>query len=140
MRLIGIDYGTKRVGIALSDAGGNMGFPHAVFTNDQDLLKNVLAVARANDAELAVLGESKDNAGADNPVMASVRKFAAALEEAGLRTASEPEFYTSAEARRGPEKEERPARAGEAVDASAAALILNSFLARTRGKSLGHSP
>jgi RNase H-fold protein (predicted Holliday junction resolvase) len=44
----------------------------------------------------------------------------------------EPEFYTSAEARRAPEKEEKTRKpAGhEPVDASAAALILTSYLAR----------
>src|SRR3989344_7883518 len=33
MRYLGIDYGSSKVGLALSDDAGRMGFPHAVITN-----------------------------------------------------------------------------------------------------------
>ena len=42
MRRIGIDYGTKRVGVSLSDESGKMAFPHGVFSNDDTLLKNIV--------------------------------------------------------------------------------------------------
>jgi hypothetical protein len=38
MRILGIDYGTKRVGLALTDDKGMMAFPHSVLVNDKDLL------------------------------------------------------------------------------------------------------
>ena len=41
MRFMGIDYGTKRVGLALSDDKGMMAFPHVVLTNDASLLKEI---------------------------------------------------------------------------------------------------
>ena len=45
MKILGIDYGTKRVGIALSDEGGNLAFPRIVLTNDTHLLK-ILRILR----------------------------------------------------------------------------------------------
>ena len=33
MRLLGIDYGAKRIGVALSDEKGKMAFPHSVIAN-----------------------------------------------------------------------------------------------------------
>ena len=38
MKFLGIDYGTKRVGTALSDSDGSMAFPHAVIPNDKKLI------------------------------------------------------------------------------------------------------
>ena len=41
MRKMGIDYGTKRVGIALSDEAGLMAFPEVVLENNDEFNKPV---------------------------------------------------------------------------------------------------
>ena len=41
MKLLGIDYGEKRVGIALSDEGGTIAFPKNILDNDNELLKKI---------------------------------------------------------------------------------------------------
>ena len=41
MRLMGIDYGHKNVGVAFSDEGGVMAFPHGVIPNNADLFKKI---------------------------------------------------------------------------------------------------
>ena len=38
-RLLGIDYGEKRVGVAFTDEAGQMAFPLTVFPNDKNLFK-----------------------------------------------------------------------------------------------------
>jgi RNase H-fold protein (predicted Holliday junction resolvase) len=87
-------------------------------------------------AELVVIGESKARDGSDNPVMRHARHFVGNLErETGLPVVFEPEFYSSAEARL--LKEQSSGRVEALVDAEAAAIILNSYIARTK-KSTEH--
>jgi Cu+-exporting ATPase len=55
MSLLGIDYGTKRVGIALSDDGAVMAFPEAIFKNDKDLIKNISELMEDKNIEINAL-------------------------------------------------------------------------------------
>lgn len=125
MKHLGIDYGTKRVGIALSDEAGVMGFPHAILPNDPLLLSEVKALIEKEGVGAVVMGESLNFQGEENPVAKEAREFARTLEEeTGLTVFYEPEMLTTQEARRDFEG----ARTRGAVDSSAAALILTSFL------------
>lgn len=125
MRYLGIDYGTKRVGLALSDDAGVMGFPHAVLTNDGRLLEEVAALIERERVEAIVMGESRNFSGEENPVAQEARTFAESLtEKTGRPVHYEPEMLTTQEARRDFEG----IRTHGVVDSSAAALILTSFL------------
>src|SRR4051812_42972693 len=108
MRYLGIDYGSKRVGLALSDEAGTMGFPHKILTNTPDLLDTMAGLVENERVGGIVMGESRDLAGGENPIAKDARAFGVAL---GLRTGLpiyfESEIYTSAEARRAPEKQEK---------------------------------
>jgi RNase H-fold protein (predicted Holliday junction resolvase) len=42
MKYLGIDYGEKRVGIAVSDVEGKVAFPKVVLENNAQLLKTIL--------------------------------------------------------------------------------------------------
>lgn len=124
-RVLGIDYGTKRVGIAYSDEGGNFALPLAVLINDQHLIEAVVATAQEYDVSVVVLGESKDFNQGDNPIMLEVRAFADSLVRSGFTVVFEPELFTSAAA-------ERLQGKSVTTDASAAALILQSYLDKRR--------
>ena len=125
MKYLGIDYGAKRVGIALSDDSGSVAFPHGMFPNDARLLDAVSALAREKGIGAVVMGESKDKDGNDNPVMEDARRFAARVEEAlSIPVHFELEYYSSFEARRHADD--------SFVDARAAAVILNRYLERIR--------
>lgn len=130
MKYLGIDYGTKRVGIAVSDADGLMAFPKAVIPNDLTLMRTVKELIEGEQVGEIVIGESKAHSGADNPIMRDVRRFVSELErETDLLVHFEPEFYSSTEARMLKEQTGMPVHL---VDAEAAAVILNSFINRTR--------
>jgi putative Holliday junction resolvase len=127
VKIVGIDYGTKRVGVAVSDEGGTVAFPRMTLANDRMLMTALKEFIEKEHAEEIVLGESKGRDGTDNPVMKDARFFAGELERmTGLTVRYEPEFYTSVEARR------LATEAGNVnpklVDAEAAAVILNSYL------------
>ena len=132
MRHLGIDFGTKKVGLALSDEGGAMGFPFGTLPNTGRLIDEMLALIARKGVEAVVMGESTDNAGVENPVMKPAREFARLLEQrSGVPVLFEPELFTTQAARRDPEGVRMPGSPD--VDASAAALILTSYLSRTHG-------
>jgi len=129
MRYLGIDFGTKRVGLALSDESGAMGFPHSVLPNDPRLLTEVSGLIAKEGVGAVVIGDSLDFSGKENPVAKDAKAFGEELSKTtGLPVFFELEALTSQEARRSIDgtrgKPENP------IDASAAALILTSYLSR----------
>jgi putative Holliday junction resolvase len=122
MTLLGIDYGSKRVGIAVSDTGEVLAFPQAILENTRSLVEDVKTITVEKNARMIVLGKSQDLKGNDNPIMNDISVFKKALEESlKLPVLFQEEYWTSEEARRFQGK-------GMHVDASAAALILQRFL------------
>jgi len=122
MRYLGIDYGSKRIGLALSDEAGDFAFPYGVIDSGKRSLKQIKEICEKESVLQIVMGESLDFQGKPNPIMLAIQDLAASLRrETGLPVHLEKEFLTSAEAARMQGKNEK-------LDASAAALILKSYL------------
>lgn len=133
MRYLGIDYGTKRVGLALSDESGAMGFPYSTIPCNGRLIDEVLELITRKEVGAVVIGESRGFDGLPNPVAKYAKEFGTLLEQkAGIPVAYEPETLTTQEARRNFEGVREPGSGSLHVDASAAALILTSFLDRQK--------
>ncbi|NTV44829.1 MAG: pre-16S rRNA-processing nuclease YqgF [Candidatus Yonathbacteria bacterium] len=119
---LGIDYGTKRVGIAVSDESGRLAFPKKVVPQSPMLLEVIQLFAEEANAQGVVLGESRDLSGRPNPIFDEIKRFGDSVaERTGLPVAYEPEYWTSQEAR-------KTQGMTDMNDASAAALILQRFL------------
>lgn len=132
MKFLGIDYGTKRVGVALSDDEGTMAFPKTVLTNDEELLVRVKELIETEQVGEVVVGESKNLDGSENPIMESIAVFVKELKQlVAVPVHFEPEFYTSYEARRLVNEANQKSQKAP-VDAQAAAIILNSYILRKR--------
>ncbi len=124
MKYLGIDFGEKHIGIALSNDDGTMAFPHATLMGGAGLIDDVQVIIKEKKVEGVVMGESKNFEGNDNPIMKKARLFGEDLAgKTGLPVYFEPEFMTSVEAR-------HIQGGGEKTHSSAAALILKSFLDR----------
>ena len=134
MKYIGIDYGTKNIGIAVSDENGSVAFPHSTVKAGPHALQEVVDIVKAQGAGEIVIGESRNFAGERNPVMEDIEQFKKDIGElTGLPVHYEREFFTSALAARqfAPEEKSRKANPNQdTLDASAAALILQSYLDR----------
>lgn len=133
MRYLGIDYGTSKIGLALSDEAGAMGFPHSIISNTPELVDELCALVAKENVGAVVIGESRDLAGDPNPIATQAHALGDALAmRAGVPVVYESEVYTTAEARRAPAKEpaSRSPKSRTSVDASAAALILTSYLSK----------
>ncbi|MDB5204768.1 MAG: Holliday junction resolvase YqgF, putative holliday junction resolvase [Candidatus Taylorbacteria bacterium] len=122
MRILGIDYGTKRVGLATADTDSGMAFPRSVINNDKDLLKTIAEIKKKENIAKIVLGESKNLNGTDNDIMDAIRKFKAKLEtELGVEVILQPEFFSTYGA-------SRIQGDSDMIDASAAAIVLQTYV------------
>lgn len=134
MRYLGIDYGSAKIGLALSDEGGAMGFPYSIVKNTPEVADELCAFIAKENVGAVVIGESRDLAGGENPIAKEAHALGDALAaKSGVPVVYESEVYTTAEARRAPAKEpkSRSPKKRENVDASAAALILTSYLSHS---------
>lgn len=134
MRYLGVDYGTSKVGLALSDEAGSMGFPHAILSNTPRLVDELCSLIAEKNVGAVVIGESRSLAGDANPVAHGAHVLGDKLtERAGVPVLYESEVFTSAEALRPPEKQgkTRSPKQRQVIDDKAAALILTSYLSHT---------
>lgn len=124
-KFLGIDYGSKKVGVALSDEEGRVAFPKAILGNNSQLIDELKNYVKENLVGTIVVGESLTSAGAENKIMLEARAFAKCLgKKTGRPVFFEKEFFSSVEARRYMGHPE--------VDDSAAALILQRYLDREK--------
>lgn len=130
-RILGLDVGDRRIGVALSDAMHMIASPHSVYTRvgyGPDA-RHFAALAEQTGAEYLVLGLPLNMDGSRGFQAEKVEAFAEKLKEAGLTVAFADERLTTVSAERaliegGLSRQERKGT----VDAVAAALILQSYL------------
>ncbi|MCI0597646.1 Holliday junction resolvase RuvX [Candidatus Parcubacteria bacterium] len=133
MRYLGIDFGTKKVGLALSDEAGTMGFPHSVIVNTKELPAVLEEIIVKEKVDGVVIGESVDFSGQENLVAREARALGECLHSlTELPIFYETELLTTQEARRDLEGNRTDTGV---VDAKAAALILTSYLSKHHGNT-----
>jgi putative Holliday junction resolvase len=126
MRLMGIDFGSKKIGIAFTDESGSMAFPHGVIPNDSHLNQAITALVNEKKVGEIVIGHSLDKSGKENKIHASVEEFMMDMTLAlGIPIHLEPEQYSTQQAIRIQGKTAQ-------TDAAAAAIILDSFITRKK--------
>ena len=129
MRFMAIDYGEKRVGLASTDESGSFALPRTVLDNDATLLLKVIRFKEENKIDKIILGESKNYLGEHNLIQKKILEFKTELEQKGAEVLMHPEILTTMEAR-------QIQGQTDMTDASAAALILKSFLETMYNKDL----
>jgi putative Holliday junction resolvase len=138
-RYLGIDYGTRRVGVALSDDEGR--FAQALLTIDrktgEDAVKRIGDLVREHDVGSIVLGMPLDRMGEEGPAAKRVRAFGEALgAETGLAVHFEDErFSTKAAATALDHGRVRGKERREVIDETTATLILQGHLDRIHARS-----
>jgi putative Holliday junction resolvase len=130
-RLVGLDVGTKTIGVALCDAGWTIATPAEMirrgkFTADLERLR---AIAEAQQGKGLVLGLPLSLDGSDSPRTQSVRAFARNLAPLGLPLLLWDERWsTQAVTRTLLDADASRARRAELVDKMAAAYILQGAI------------
>lgn len=132
MRQLGIDFGEKRIGIAISDPEGRYALPLCTVERrtDRSALYKIAAIAREEGVERLVVGEPLTAGGGAGEFTLRVRRFGEKLGAlTGLPITWIDETLTSHEASRRLAREGRRPAAGE-IDAVAAQILLQEALER----------
>lgn len=134
-RFMGIDYGLKRTGLAISDPEGLIAFPLATLNLDdlgsrKALLDELAGLARQKGAEALVLGLPLHADGGESLTSVQVRNVAPRIiRRLQLPMYWMPEYFSSSEARRDLSEAGLSGSELKAVlDQQAACRILSSFL------------
>ncbi|HSX14705.1 MAG TPA: Holliday junction resolvase RuvX [Candidatus Saccharimonadales bacterium] len=118
-RFLGVDYGAKRVGLAIADDAIKVARPWRIIERDHlplvDTLRSLITSEGITDI---VLGLPRNLDGDDTAQTAEVRQFAQDLERLGLPVTLQDEALTS----------QNLPSSGQAVDDAAAAQILQDYL------------
>lgn len=131
-RKMGIDYGDKRIGIALTDALCIISSPYEVYKNvgQEDALNHICKLAKEFDVDAIAMGLPLNMDGTEGDRALIHRDFGQKLEEqSGIKVYFVDERLTSAEAEEilissGVRREKRK----ELIDKISAQLILESFV------------
>jgi len=127
-KYLGIDYGEKRVGIAVSDVEGKLAFPKIVLENSHELTKQISDLCQEFKAEVIVIGESKNYKGEDNKINPQIISFKREMSSLiKLPIFLEPEFMSSMQV-------EKTFGKTDMLDASAAAIILQTFMDKEKNR------
>ena len=148
MRFMGIDYGTKRIGVAISDENGVLAFPKEIVVNNSQTFDKLRDIIGKEKVKEIVVGESVDFSGKLNALSGRIEVFILELQEKfGLPVRKQKEFLTSVEARKSKDAKSglSPSHAHSRVkqiksgrvDAGAAALILQRYLDKINNQALG---
>jgi len=132
MRILAVDHGEKRIGLALSDPAGTFASPLQVIKHISRLLDaaQVAEIATQHATELIVVGQSFDEEGNPNLAGRRAAKFAEALkEQTNIPVELFDESFSTQDARatRIEMGVSRRKRAGH-LDELAAVMILRSYI------------
>ena len=133
MRIMGVDYGDARTGIAISDLLCSIvGTTTVIHSRNRDkTLAAIEELVKKNDVGQIVMGLPKNMDGSEGPRAELCREFAACLEErTGLQVALWDERRTTVEAHNILSQHNyHGKKRKDTVDAVAASLILEGYLA-----------
>jgi len=132
MRVLGIDHGTKRIGLAISDELGVIAQPlEFVLAEPFDkFLARLKELIREKQVEMLLVGMPRNMDGSYGPAALKVQEFVAVLNETlTIPIKMWDERLTSAQANRFLiQGNMRRQKRKEKVDQTAAAILLQSFL------------
>lgn len=132
MRTLGIDYGTARVGLAVSDELGILASPYTVLSYSKGVIEEIAEIVRKENVGEVVVGMPYGLKGESTESTERTKRFAEKLREALSCTVAEwDEAFSSRRAvarmvEAGVRKSQR--RRKENTDAWAAAIILQEYL------------
>jgi len=131
-RILAIDYGEKRIGIAVSDPLGLTAQPKPFLPNDKKLITNLLSLIEEYTIAQVLVGLPLHTKGHDSPKSLEVRKWVEVFKQhcsLPIRFVDE-RFSTQAAHRQLQASEISMKNRKTFIDSQAAAFFLEGFLAR----------
>ena len=132
MRVLALDVGDRRVGLAISDPTGMLASPLGHVERSPTDVHDIIEVAEDNDATQIVVGLPLTLAGESRAQAGKVRQFVRELRSAtGIPVVTVDERLSTVQAQRlltDSDQGRRPNRDRGRIDASAATVILQAYL------------
>ena len=132
MRILALDHGTKRIGVAVSDELKVIAQPLEFIPAEPfaEFLARLKEILREKEVELILIGMPRNMNGSYGPAALKVQEFVAALRDAvTVPIQTWDERLTSAQAQRFLiQGRVRREKRREKVDKTAAAILLQSYL------------
>ncbi len=126
MKRMGIDFGSKKIGVAVTDDSGVMAFPKEVVRNDGKFLLYIEKFVYSNKIDEIVIGHSLNNEGKPNLIHSAVEELMMGITlSLGIPVHLEPEQYSTQQAIHLQGR-------SDMTDAAAASLILDGFITRQK--------
>lgn len=123
MRYLGIDYGERRIGVAISDERGSFAFPKETIPNDESAIDRLSTIVNRERIGEIVIGDTRAANAEANAITAAMSEFSKKLSmHTRLPVREVWEAWSSVEAARFAPKGK------EHDDAAAAAIILQRYL------------
>ena len=131
MKLIGLDVGTKRIGVAKADSSTKIAVPEGFVNVNGQEFAEIARIARMYSTSTFVVGLPRNNSGEETKQSIYARNFARqlAMSIPNTRIYFEDESLTSVEAENRLKERKKKYQKGE-IDAEAASIILQDFLER----------
>ena len=132
-RLLAIDYGARRVGLALSDSLKMIASPYRTIINKNNtiLIEEIERIIAAEDVELTIIGLPLGMAGQKTEQTKKVEKFVDKLTDRGIIIKYEDERWSSVAAKRSMKEQNIKIGYNKGlVDQTAAAIFLQQYLDR----------
>ena len=136
MRILALDVGTKRIGVAFADTSVRIAIPRGMIAVDGNEFAEIAKKYRLEKADCIVSGRPRNNSGEETRQTELVDKFIIALKDYFVKHEQiEPKIFFQDESYSSVAAEEylKPNRADRKagkVDEEAAAIILQDFLER----------
>ena len=130
-RLLGVDHGDRRIGLALSDPIPIIASPLKTLTVNihQDAINEIIALIEEHEVVLVVIGLPIGMKGQDTQQTKHVNKFADELTTNGIKVAFQDERLTSVSAKRSLLEQNKKASKNKGlVDQTAAAILLQQYI------------
>lgn len=139
MKYLGIDYGTKKIGLAISDSHGTMAVGYGLMMTNDECVSKIKEIARIEEVDAFVIGHSVSGSGKENEVQKHINAFTEKLSsETALPVYQISELFSSMQAKWGVTKDIRRVpkshrvtnkiKTNIAIDQGAAAILLQSYL------------
>ena len=137
MKVIGIDFGLSKVGLAISDPSGIIALPFKVlrYKNKEDLLSELQNISKEKDVNKFVIGYPISMNYKENEMTKIIDIFKQDMENMNFEVILEDERLSSEYAKKIMiEQDIKVSRNKEMVDLTAASIILQTYLDRNKNQ------
>ena len=130
-RILAIDLGTRRVGLAITDPSRLISQPFQAmpFTSEKSLVETICRLAKERRIELVVIGFPLREDGSEGEICARARRVGDALRQRAIPSILWDEAWSSRDAEAALRKVGKTRRTAKGrVDSIAASLVLKDYL------------